>query len=94
MRSAEWLKASLLLSELNHDDDQMDYLADAATAQRAIWRYLLEDGRWRDKALPEGGFVAEPAPASSLYHIMAAFQQLSSYAASGRFGELSRLDLR
>ena len=33
-------------------------------------------GLWRDRRLAEGGFVDEPAPASSFYHIMVAFNEL------------------
>ncbi|PTT76204.1 mannose-6-phosphate isomerase, partial [Pseudomonas sp. HMWF010] len=33
-------------------------------------------GLWRDKLTPEGAFIEEPAPASSLYHIVAAIQEL------------------
>tara|TARA_R110002167_G_scaffold18451_13_gene69060 strand:- start:1406 stop:3619 length:2214 start_codon:yes stop_codon:yes gene_type:complete len=73
----EWLKAALILSESATPADRAALLEDAATALRALWLYLTPDGLWHDKHLPGGGFVEEPAPASSLYHIMAAFQQLT-----------------
>lgn len=74
----EWLKAALILAETASPDDRAALLEDAATALRALWLYLTPDGLWHDKHLPGGGFVAEPAPASSLYHIMAGFQQLAA----------------
>lgn len=74
----EWLKAALILAETASPDDRAALFEDAATALRALWLYLTPDGLWHDKHLPGGGFVAEPAPASSLYHIMAGFQQLAA----------------
>lgn len=73
----EWLKAALILAETASPKDRAALLEDAATALRALWLYLTPDGLWHDKHLPDGGFVKEPAPASSLYHIMAGFQQLA-----------------
>jgi len=72
----EWLKASLILAETAMDGDRQRLMDDAATALRALWLYLTPDGLWRDKHLPQGGFLDEPAPASSFYHIAAAFGQL------------------
>ena len=74
----EWLKAALILAETASADDRIVLLEDAASALRALWLYLTPDGLWHDKHLPGGGFVDEPAPASSLYHIMAGFQQLAA----------------
>ena len=73
----EWLKASLILSQQVTDGERTSLLADAASAQRALWLYLTPDGFWRDKRLADGEFIDEPAPASSFYHIIAAFMQLS-----------------
>ncbi len=72
----EWLKASLLLAEQARDGERTELLSDAAAALRALWLYLQADGGWYDKRLPGGEFLDEPAPASSLYHIMAALEQL------------------
>lgn len=72
----EWLKASLILAELAQDGDRIHYLEQAAAALRALRLYLTPDGLWRDKRLPDRSFIDEPAPASSLYHIMAACGQL------------------
>lgn len=73
----EWLKAALILAEASSDGQRRRYLDGAAEAQRALWQYLTPQGTWRDKRLPSGGFIDEAAPASSFYHIMAAFSQLA-----------------
>lgn len=73
----EWLKASLILAESASDGERQRLMDDAATALRALWLYLTPDGLWRDKRLPQGSFIDESAPASSLYHIAAAFGQLA-----------------
>ena len=64
----EWLKAALIL------EDGVQALA----AARAVAAYLQTPARgaWRDKLRPDGGFVAECAPASSFYHIVCAQQAL------------------
>ena len=71
----EWLKASLILATLS-DARRVQCLDQAACAQRALWRYLTPQGLWHDKMLESGRFIDEPAPASSFYHIMAAYSQL------------------
>ena len=89
----EWLKASLILVESATDGERQRLLDDAAAALRALWLYLTPDGLWQDKRLAQGGFLDEPAPASSFYHIAAGFDQL---AETGRVEELvglSDLDL-
>ncbi len=73
----EWLKASLILAETAADGERQRLMGDAAMALRSLWLYLTPEGLWRDKRLPQGGFIDEPAPASSLYHIAAAFGQLA-----------------
>jgi len=73
----EWLKSSLILAECSVDGQRDAYLDDAAAALRALWLYMTDDGLWRDKRFADGQFLDEPAPASSLYHIIAAFDQLS-----------------
>ncbi|HYD28125.1 AGE family epimerase/isomerase [Brevundimonas sp.] len=65
----EWLKAALIL--------ETDLPAgEAARALKALRTYLQPTGLWGDKLEADGGFVDEPAPASSLYHIAAAWAQL------------------
>lgn len=72
----EWLKASLILAPLGDDKQRNACLEQAAAAQEALWFYLTPQGLWRDKLLENGKFMDEPAPASSFYHIMAAYSQL------------------
>jgi mannose-1-phosphate guanylyltransferase/mannose-6-phosphate isomerase len=71
----EWLKAALVLGPLMNSDRQELCITQAARAQRAMWRYLTPSGLWHDKMLENGRFIDEPAPASSFYHIMAAYTQ-------------------
>ncbi|MET3781277.1 mannose-1-phosphate guanylyltransferase/mannose-6-phosphate isomerase [Brevundimonas sp. 1080] len=72
----EWLKASLILAALSDDGRRAKCLDQAARAQRALWLYLTPQGLWHDKMLENGSFIDEPAPASSFYHIMAAYVQV------------------
>jgi mannose/cellobiose epimerase-like protein (N-acyl-D-glucosamine 2-epimerase family) len=67
----ERLKAALALGEL-------DAAADAA---RGLWTYLETPtpGLWRDRALAFGGFIEEPARASSFYHVIGAIQALTRH---------------
>lgn len=64
----EYLKAALILGEER----------EALFAANGLARYLdvPTPGAWRDKMLPDGSFVEEPAPASSLYHIALAALEL------------------
>ncbi len=89
----EWLKAALLLAEQARDGERAALIADAEQALRALRLYLTPDGLWLDKRLPDGTFVDEAAPASSFYHIMAAFDQLTALADQPGFEALSGLDL-
>lgn len=70
----ERLKAALILG----DEPQ------AKAAAAGLWTYLDVEtpGVWRDKYRPDGTFVEEPAPASSLYHIVAAIAELERVAAA------------
>ena len=65
---AEWLKAALVLGDE----------AEALRAAQGLAGYLDAPaaGVWRDKLKADGGFVVEPAPASSLYHIATAVLEL------------------
>ena len=65
----ERLKAALILN----GDTPPDH---AAQALKGLQLYLEPTGLWRDKQEPAGRFIDEPAPASSLYHIAAAWIQL------------------
>ena len=68
----EWLKAALILGRTG----------DATAAAAGLQHYLdgAGPGLWRDKLGPEGGFIAEPSPASSLYHIVCAISELAARA--------------
>lgn len=74
----EWLKAAMILATATDDGRREACLTQAARAQRALWRYLTPSGLWRDKMLENGKFIDEPAPASSFYHVMAAFSQVQT----------------
>ena len=54
-------------------------------ALRALSAYLQTpvQGLWRDKRRPDGSFVDEPAPASSLYHLVVAILELKAAAGQG-----------
>jgi mannose-1-phosphate guanylyltransferase/mannose-6-phosphate isomerase len=67
----ERLKAALLLRKPQ----------EASAAARSLWQYLQMPvpGLWRDKMREDGSFVEEPAPASSLYHIICAVSSLREY---------------
>lgn len=69
----ERLKAALILGETAHIQPAVD----------SIWSYLEADlpGLWRDRQVPGKGFAPGPSPASSLYHLAVAIEEL---AASGR----------
>lgn len=89
----EWLKASLILASMTDDWRRDLCLTQASRAQRALWRYLTPVGLWHDKMLESGEFIDEPAPASSLYHIMAACGQVRATVGALRPDLVSALDL-
>ncbi len=66
----ERIKAAVIL-----DDDE-----EAARAVRGLQLYfdMPVTGLWRDKLRPDGGFIEEPAPASSFYHIICAIAELKA----------------
>ena len=76
----EWLKAALILSEEAQGEARSRLLESAASAFEGLWLYLAPGGLWRDKLGTDGKFDLEPAPASSLYHIAAAYRQLRDTA--------------
>jgi mannose/cellobiose epimerase-like protein (N-acyl-D-glucosamine 2-epimerase family) len=71
----ERLKATVLAAELTGEDA---YWSAACEAANALARYLDVPlrGLWRDTMMPSGEFLDEPAPASSMYHIVSAIAQL------------------
>ena len=76
----ERLKAALRLSGAAQAPTAR-LAAAAASAARGLWGYLETPlpGLWRDKMKADGGFEPEPAPASSLYHIVCAIAELSEH---------------
>ncbi len=71
----EWLKASLMLASLCDGARRIECLRQGDSALRALLGYLTKSGVWTDKMFAGGLFVDEPAPASSFYHLMAAYLQ-------------------
>ncbi len=59
---------------------------DFPAAFEGLWRFLDVPvaGTWRDRLMPDGSFVQEAAPASSLYHIVSAAAALDSACAPAR----------
>jgi mannose/cellobiose epimerase-like protein (N-acyl-D-glucosamine 2-epimerase family) len=90
----EWLKAAMILAATTDDARRDLCLTQAARAQRALWRYLTPPGLWRDKMLENGKFIDEPAPASSFYHIMAAFAQVQASLGALKPSMKGALELR
>jgi len=80
---AEWLRAALAMAELAEEPERQERLAEARRAMRALNRYLRPNGAWRDTLLDDGRFLDGPAPASSLYHIVGAFDQVCAAARAG-----------
>ncbi|GAB4576528.1 MAG: mannose-6-phosphate isomerase Pmi [Roseibium sp.] len=78
----EWLKAAVALAEVSGGPERDAYLSDIADASAALRTYLdsAPDGLWRDKLDSRGRFADEPAPASSLYHIVCAIAELDAFA--------------
>jgi mannose/cellobiose epimerase-like protein (N-acyl-D-glucosamine 2-epimerase family) len=74
----ERVKAALIMAETAHGEARSRYIDEALRAATTLWRYFDTPipGLWRDKLLPDGTFVQEPAPASSLYHVICCIASL------------------
>lgn len=72
----EWLKASTILASHSDGRQREDCLNQAGRALHALLTYLTPNGLWHDKMTETGDFMDEPAPASSLYHIVASYLQI------------------
>lgn len=72
----ERLKAALILADRAEDGERSRFVRDAHAALRGLMRYLQPSGLWHDRLQIDGQFREEPAPASSLYHVMVAAEQL------------------
>jgi mannose/cellobiose epimerase-like protein (N-acyl-D-glucosamine 2-epimerase family) len=78
----ERLKAAALAAELTRDNV---HWAAACEAANVLAQYLDVplQGLWRDTMTESGAFIDEPAPASSMYHIVGAIAQLDRSAQHG-----------
>lgn len=65
----EHLKAALILGE--------DAAALEAANSLALYLDTPVRGVWRERMRPDGGFVEEPSPATSLYHLFVAMRELA-----------------
>lgn len=83
----EWLRAALAMAADAEGEARDRHLAEAVQAMQALEGYLLPNGAWRDKRLADGRYVDEDAPASSLYHIMGAFDQVCVAVATDLLAE-------
>ena len=83
---AERQKAVALAAALTGEER---YWLRACDAARALLSYLRTSvvGLWYDQFDPDGSLVAEPAPASSFYHIVAAILVYTSAVAGRNFNE-------
>lgn len=81
----ERIKAALILAETAEPNQGAEMREQARRAAMSLWRYLDTPvkGLWRDKFEPDGRFVAEPAPASSFYHIICCIACLGEAVAHG-----------
>jgi mannose/cellobiose epimerase-like protein (N-acyl-D-glucosamine 2-epimerase family) len=81
----EYIKAALILAKDAPAESVESLLGRAAQGAEGLWRYLETPipGLWRDKLLPNNQFVSEPAPASSLYHIVGAIVALTDWRRGG-----------
>lgn len=72
----ERLKAALILGDLL-PDERCHFLVAASEALAAVQTYLTPIGVWGDVMDEAGNIEPGPAPASTLYHLMTAFQALT-----------------
>ncbi|MEL6505938.1 MAG: AGE family epimerase/isomerase [Pseudomonadota bacterium] len=82
----EWLKAALVLYEAADERERAFYLSHAELALDVTEAFLNTPvrGLWYDKRKPDGTFVDEDVPASTLYHITSALTQLRETTARHR----------
>jgi len=81
----ERLKAALARLRRTGEEEER---AEAAAAYAGLVKYFETPrrGAWRDKLKPDGAWVEEPAPGSSMYHITCALAELMDTAEAGRGG--------
>ena len=78
----ERMKAALRFADFSEGEERERFLKDAADAVDGLRKYFdgVPPGLWRDKFNPDGTWVDEPSPASSLYHIAVAIAELEDRA--------------
>ncbi|MES2034388.1 MAG: AGE family epimerase/isomerase [Pseudomonadota bacterium] len=76
----EWLRAAVAMLRIGKGSED-----EVRQAAKALWVYLQTPtpGLWRDKLGADGLFQDEPAPASSLYHILGAVLELQAGTGDG-----------
>lgn len=74
----ERIKAWLAMADIADGEEQQEALLKAAVATRGLMRYFQASipGLWHETIRKDGTFVQAEARASSLYHVMCAFDQL------------------
>lgn len=79
----ERVKAYVQLSRMLSGPDRDGAIGKAVEAADGLLLYLSTEipGLYRDRMKADGSFVEEPAPASSLYHIVCAIDELCAIAA-------------
>jgi len=79
----ERLKAWLAVAKVRKGKERWLAEAHALDAAQTLLRYLSTDtqGLWHDLMTKDGRFRPAASPASSLYHIMCAFEDLARYVA-------------
>jgi mannose/cellobiose epimerase-like protein (N-acyl-D-glucosamine 2-epimerase family) len=79
----ERVKAAVAMARISVGPERDGYLSDILRSAETMESFLKEvpPGLWRDKLDENGTFRAEPAPASSFYHIVCAIAELSGFAA-------------
>ncbi|WP_280952653.1 AGE family epimerase/isomerase [Neorhizobium alkalisoli] len=75
----EWLKAALALASTCSGSERTRFLEEAVRAANALRRFIDEvprKGLWRDRLMSDGAWQKEPAPASTLYHLVSGILEL------------------
>ncbi|CTQ53980.1 N-acylglucosamine 2-epimerase (GlcNAc 2-epimerase) [Roseibium album] len=80
----EWIKAAVALAQISTGAERDAYITDIPEAVHALQVFFqnVPDGLYLDKMSPDGTFKEEPAPASSLYHIVCAVSELDAFTKS------------
>lgn len=75
----ERIKAWLAMASVAENADERDVALNKATqAAFGLKKYFAQDvvGSWNERMCEDGSFLVEPAPASSLYHIVCAVAEM------------------